>query len=137
MVLRKGRFGPFLSCSDYPACKGIVKIDRKGGVALPKSPPLTTDLACSKCQSPLNLRSSKRGPWLSCSAYPKCKGKGAWKSLDEKQQKALEIALANHEKANPAAIIHKVDGSEVPEGYKPLTAGASSSTDEADGSVEE
>ena len=51
MTRRLGRFGPFLGCIDYPKCKGIVKLNaKKGTVVLPKAPPLTTDLACPKCE---------------------------------------------------------------------------------------
>jgi DNA topoisomerase-1 len=127
MLLRKGRFGPFLSCSNYPTCKGIVKIDRKGFVALPKAPPLATDMPCPKCASPLALRSGKRGPWLSCSKYPKCRGRAAWTKLhedpkqNEKLQKHWQIALENHEKANPVAALRTIDGKTIGENYKPVT----------------
>src|SRR5580765_8414563 len=32
-----------------------------------------TDYTCEKCQSPMVKRMGKRGPFLGCSAYPKCK----------------------------------------------------------------
>lgn len=127
MLLRKGRFGPFLSCSNYPTCKGIVKIDRKGLVSLPKPPPLATEFLCAKCGSPMALRSGKRGPWLSCSKYPKCRGRMAWTKLDEdpKKNQALQkkwlIELANHEKNNPLPTLKTVDGKPIGENYKPVT----------------
>jgi DNA topoisomerase-1 len=119
MMLRKGRFGPFLSCSGYPDCKGIVNLDRKGNVAPPKVPPVTTDIECPKCEAPMNLRNSKRGPWISCSAFPKCRGRLAWNKLDPAVAKKWEIALMEHEKANPVKQIYLVDGKPVPENYKP------------------
>jgi len=120
LQLRKGRYGPFLSCSDYPDCKSIVNLDRKGGVKLPSAPPLLIEeLKCAKCDSPLNLRRSKRGPWLSCSAFPKCRGRLGWKTLTEEQQKDLEMKLMNHEKAHPQPVIKTVDGTPVEAGYPP------------------
>ncbi|MBN1942842.1 MAG: type I DNA topoisomerase [Phycisphaerae bacterium] len=120
MVLRKGKFGPFLSCAKYPDCKGVVNLDRKGCVKHPAVPPLAVDMPCPKCENPtLNLRRSKRGPWLSCSRYPKCRGRVGWTTLDDEKKKALELALMNHEKANPVGKIHKLDGSVVPDDYKP------------------
>ncbi|MBN1556014.1 MAG: type I DNA topoisomerase [Phycisphaerae bacterium] len=120
MVLRKGRFGPFLSCANYPDCKGVVNLDKKGCVKHPAAPPLAVEMKCPKCDSPtLNLRRSKRGPWLSCSRYPKCRGRVGWTTLDDETKKKLELDLMNHEKANPVGKINKLDGTEVPEDYKP------------------
>ncbi|MBI1373486.1 MAG: type I DNA topoisomerase [Phycisphaera sp.] len=135
MLLRKGRFGPFLSCSGYPECKGIVNLDKKGNVSPPKVPPLLTDMECPKCGSPLNLRRSKRGPWLSCSAFPKCRGRQAWTKLSDEDQKKWDLALMNHEKENPQPIIKTVDGSPIGDEYKPRMQGqdASSDSDGSDG----
>jgi DNA topoisomerase-1 len=120
MNRRSGRFGSFLGCVNYPKCKGILKLDpKKGTVVLPKPPPLTTDLPCPKCQSPLNLRRSKRGPWLSCSKYPKCRGRAGWTAIDPKKQGELEAALAEHEKNNPVPAVRTVGGQIVAEGYIP------------------
>ncbi len=120
LQMRKGRYGPFLSCSDYPECKSIVNLDRKGGVKLPSAPPLLIEeLKCAKCDSPLNLRRSKRGPWLSCSAFPKCRGRLGWKTLTDEQQKDLETKLMNHEKAHPQPVIKTVHGWPVEAGYTP------------------
>jgi DNA topoisomerase-1 len=106
MTKRTGRFGAFLGCENYPTCKGIVNLDpKKGFVKLPKAPPLLTDVACPKCQAPLNMRRSKRGPWLSCSKFPKCRGRLAWTSLEPQKQKTLEEQLVAHEKANPVPHI--------------------------------
>ena len=119
MTLRKGRFGPFLSCSNYPDCKGLVKLDKAGCVKPPAPPPLTVDLPCPKCESPLYLRRSKRGCWLSCSKYPKCRGRTGWKTLPDEKRKALELDLMNHEKEHPQPTLRKLDGTPVDETYRP------------------
>ncbi|MCD4824167.1 MAG: type I DNA topoisomerase [Phycisphaerae bacterium] len=120
MNLRKGRFGPFLSCADYPDCKGVVNIDNKGFVKHPSAPPLGIEMDCNKCDSKtMNLRRSKRGPWLSCSRYPKCRGRAAWKGLDEETQKKLELDLMNHENANPQPRIKNLQGQDVGDEYTP------------------
>ena len=120
MLRRTGRFGPFLSCSAYPECDGIVNLDNKGHVKQPKPPPLETNLTCAKCEAPLNLRNSKRGPWLSCSKFPKCRGRLGWSKVEESDQKKWEIALANHEKANPVDPVRTLDGTVVGDDYRPL-----------------
>lgn len=119
MLLRKGRFGPFLSCSNYPDCDGLLNLDKKGTIKPPKIPPLVTDLKCPKCGAPLNLRRSNRGPWLSCSKFPKCRGRMSWAALDKQTKEKWEKALEKHEESNPKATIYKTDGNPVEKNYRP------------------
>ena len=114
MTKRTGRFGVFLSCTRYgdksSPCTGILNLDRKGKVQAPSPPPLVTDLPCPTCQSPMNLRNGVRGPWLGCSRFPKCRGRGKGAEVPEARRKEREAALAQHDKANPVAIIRTLDG---------------------------
>jgi DNA topoisomerase-1 len=121
MLLRRGRFGPFLSCAKYPDCDGIINLDRKGCVSPPKISPLLTDLPCPQCEAPLNLRRGKRGPWLGCSKFPKCRGRLGWNSLGEDIKNKWEQALKAHERAHPQMVIHKLDGTPIGEAYQPQT----------------
>jgi DNA topoisomerase-1 len=123
MLRRKGRFGPFLSCERYPDCGGILNLDKKGRIIAPKVPPLLTDIRCPKCQSPANLRRGSRGPWLSCSAFPKCKGRVGWSTLDKQARDRWLKELEEHEKAHPQPEIRKVDGTPAGEGYAPQIRG--------------
>jgi len=114
-----------MGCVNYPTCKGIVRIDpKKNTVVLPKVPPLQIDIKCEKCDRPLNMRRSARGPWLSCSGFPKCRGRLAWSAVDEKKQAELEALLAAHEKANPVPQLKNTKGDVIGEGYVPVIAGA-------------
>jgi len=119
MLLRKGRFGPFLSCNKYPACDGIVNLDKKGFVIHPKAPPLLTDMKCPKCGAPLNIRRGAHGPWLSCSKFPKCRGRQGWASMDKEMKGIWENALDLHEKAHPLKTILKLNGEPVGDSYRP------------------
>jgi len=110
MIKRTGRFGPFFGCSAYPECDGILKCDKKGRPLAPQPPPLETDLPCPKCESPLYLRNGARGPWLSCSAFPKCRGRGKWAGLEDDVKSKWEAKLAAHEKEHPIPIVHTLDG---------------------------
>jgi DNA topoisomerase-1 len=74
LVHRKGRFGPFLGCSDYPNCKTIVRLDKQGNMLPPKPPPEPTGIRCYKCKEGLLVvRNSRKGPFLGCNRYPKCR----------------------------------------------------------------
>ncbi|MBK7403768.1 MAG: topoisomerase DNA-binding C4 zinc finger domain-containing protein [Phycisphaerales bacterium] len=117
MARRTGRFGPFLATilpegvDGKPGGEGIIlNLDKKGHVTAPSQPPIETDLECEKCGRPLNLRNGVRGPWLGCSGFPKCRGRGKWASLPEDKRAALEAALEAHDKAHPIPIITTLDG---------------------------
>ncbi len=68
MVLKRGRFGPFMACSGYPECRTVVRIARAK-----VAPPEPTDQTCDKCGAPLVIREGRFGRFLSCSTYPTCK----------------------------------------------------------------
>jgi DNA topoisomerase-1 len=116
MVLRTGRFGPFLASVNYPEVNCVINIDRKGRIKYPTLPPLLTDLPCPKCGAPLNLRRGKRGPWLGCSTFPKCKGRSSWSKLERARQRKLNAQLEEHEKAHPEVIIRDLNHRVIPHG---------------------
>ncbi len=79
MAVKSGRRGEFLACSGYPECKTTLnfKRDEAGKVVpLPRAPQPKmpeVDIKCEKCEKPMVIRMSRRGPFLACSGYPKCK----------------------------------------------------------------
>ena len=117
MEKRTGRFGPFLASVNYPEIKTVVNLDKKGGIKYPSPPALLIEsLQCEKCESPMNLRLGKRGPWLGCSTFPKCKGRMGMKTLEDDVRKELESALETHMESNPQIKITTLSGMEIPEG---------------------
>ncbi len=72
MIMRRGLFGPFMSCPDYnadPPCKTFRKLSQKQQ----QKPPEPTGEDCPLCSKPLVLRQGAYGEFVSCSGYPKCK----------------------------------------------------------------
>jgi len=103
MVHRQGRFGPFLGCSDYPNCKTTLKLDKQGNIIPPKPPPEPTSVKCYKCkEGELVIRKSKRGPFLGCNRFPKCRTIISIKQLDnlKKLQQAGQWPPETIEQAN-------------------------------------
>ncbi len=72
MVIRMGRKGRFLACSGYPACKNTFSLDAEGK-KIEGSRPLATSRKCQKCGRFMWLRLGKRGHFLACSGFPKCR----------------------------------------------------------------
>jgi len=117
MELRNGRFGPFLASINYPKTTFVLNLDKKGGVKFPSAPPLVVEeLRCPKCSSAMNLRRGKRGPWLGCSAFPKCRGRMAYSTVEEGLQKKLEKLLDKHDKAHPPLELKSMSGAPIVEG---------------------
>jgi DNA topoisomerase I len=73
MVLKKGRFGPFLACTNYPECKVTKRLIRgEGGkLQVEQLPPI--DEKCPECGKDLTWRRGRFGPFIACSNYPECK----------------------------------------------------------------
>jgi len=87
MVHKSGRFGPFLGCSDYPDCKTTLKLDKQGNVLPPKPPAEPTGIKCHRCKDgELVIRQSRKGPFLGCNRFPKCRTIVGIKQLDHLKQ---------------------------------------------------
>jgi DNA topoisomerase-1 len=62
LVLRKGRYGTFIACSNYPQCKYIKKETEDTGIPCPKN-----------CGGTIIKRKTRRGKiFYGCSKFPKC-----------------------------------------------------------------
>ena len=83
MMIKLGRYGKFLSCSNYPKCKNAKPLDKKdgndkngghGGSSI--DPELKRKLSgkkCDKCGESMEIKQGPYGEFLGCSGYPKCK----------------------------------------------------------------
>ncbi|QPH85174.1 type I DNA topoisomerase [Campylobacter concisus] len=81
LVLRKGRYGEFIACSNFPKCKysrNIAKDNEKSTeasttvAAKPKRELKKLDVPCPKCGGEIVERFSRRGKFYGCANYPKC-----------------------------------------------------------------
>ncbi|MCB1180694.1 MAG: type I DNA topoisomerase [Chlamydiia bacterium] len=70
-TLRHGRYGPFLGCTRYPECKGIVNVPRKGEEIVPQAD--TPPCPAIDCDGKIVSRRSRFGKtFYSCSNFPDC-----------------------------------------------------------------
>jgi DNA topoisomerase-1 len=137
MVKRTGRFGDFLvedkprpvkprgkKAQETPAEPPpfILNLDKKGCIKFPSPPPVVTDIVCPKCGDLMNLRDGKRGPWLGCRAFPKCRGREAFGKLPEEKQQALKAELDAHLATQTTLHLTRRDGVTPVQEGTPLTA---------------
>ena len=66
LVIRKGKYGEFVACSNYPKCKYVKKEEKEAKV-------VEKVAECPKCHKDIVARKTKRGKiFYGCSGYPKC-----------------------------------------------------------------
>ncbi|MFZ2639692.1 MAG: type I DNA topoisomerase [Verrucomicrobiia bacterium] len=73
MIVKSGKNGEFLACSAYPECKTTRNFTRGAAGAIVPEKKEETGIKCEKCGSEMVIKSSRRGPFLACSGYPKCR----------------------------------------------------------------
>lgn len=69
MVIKIGRFGKFLACTNYPECKNIKSLKEFSGQS---NEPEFTGEKCEKCGSRTIFRVGKFGRFIGCEKYPDC-----------------------------------------------------------------
>lgn len=68
MMIKWGRNGRFLSCSNYPKCKNAKPLPGEQQV----HDELAEGKVCNVCGAPMVVKSSRFGKFLGCSRYPEC-----------------------------------------------------------------
>ena len=71
LEIRKGTYGTYLDCMDYPKCKYTYDLSSKN-VAETKQISNNTPSSCPKCGKKLALYIGKFGIFLGCNGFPKC-----------------------------------------------------------------
>jgi DNA topoisomerase I len=101
MLVRHGRYGPFLGCSNYPECKGIVNIPGKDELS-PDEMPACPAIGCSGRMVQRRSRFGK--PFFSCSTFPDCDViVNHLEDLDEKYPNHPKTAYIKKEKKGKRA----------------------------------
>jgi DNA topoisomerase-1 len=73
MVVRLGRNGKFLSCADFPKCKGMLGMDGKTPEESLDKEKYLIPQKCEKCDGKMVLKTGKYGKFWACENYPDCK----------------------------------------------------------------
>jgi DNA topoisomerase III len=73
MIIKWGKNGRFLCCSNYPECKNIKNFTHDENGKVKHLEDQTTDIKCNKCGKPMLVKEGRYGQFLACSGYPECK----------------------------------------------------------------
>jgi DNA topoisomerase-1 len=82
MAVKRGPRGPFLGCTGYPSCRSTkpMTAELREQLKLPAPPPkkpapaVEVTETCPECNSPMKLRQGRKGWFLGCSKFPRCRG---------------------------------------------------------------
>lgn len=86
LVIRKGKYGQFTACSNYPECKYIKKETKE----------VKEIVKCPKCDGMIIEKTSKKGKtFYGCNNYPKCKT-ATWDIPTGKLCPKCQELLVNH-----------------------------------------
>ncbi|OGL53443.1 MAG: DNA topoisomerase I [Candidatus Schekmanbacteria bacterium RIFCSPLOWO2_12_FULL_38_15] len=95
MVIKWGRNGKFLACSNYPECKNTKNFteDESGKIILMEEK--ATGEKCEKCGGDMVVKSGRYGKFLACEKYPECRNtrqiiEGEKGSVEVKEVKMLD-----------------------------------------------
>jgi len=73
MMVKTGRFGKFLACTNYPQCKNTKKMMVNGDGKLEVAQDEVSSEVCENCGAPMVIKTGRFGKFLACSKYPECK----------------------------------------------------------------
>ncbi|AGZ81074.1 type I DNA topoisomerase [Campylobacter fetus] len=82
LVKRKGRFGEFIACLNFPKCKYSRNLKNEAKVE--KKEPQKIGVACPQCGGDIVERFSKKGKFFGCANYPKCNFISKYQPTDQK-----------------------------------------------------
>jgi DNA topoisomerase-1 len=86
----KGRRA-FLGCTGYPECRTTAAVPE--GLRIeppPRVPPKPAGVACPKCGKPMVIRPGRRGEFLACSGFPRCRNAMDLSKLDQLKAQQAE-----------------------------------------------
>jgi DNA topoisomerase-1 len=66
LIMKWGRSGQFLGCSNYPECRHTEPLEHEKAPEAPET-------ACPNCGKPMTPKKSRFGWFLGCTGYPECK----------------------------------------------------------------
>lgn len=99
LVKRKGRFGEFIACLNFPKCKYTKNLANSN--KFEKKEPSKIGIQCPDCGGELVERVGKKGKFYGCANYPKCNFLSKYKPIIDKCPKCnTQMVLKELKKGN-------------------------------------
>jgi DNA topoisomerase-1 len=73
MVIKWGKNGRFLACTNYPECKNTMNFTQDDKGEIRPEERQAAETPCPLCGRPMLLRQGRFGKFLGCTGYPECK----------------------------------------------------------------
>lgn len=74
LVIKQSKRGKFIGCTGFPDCRYLRNfIDEKTQSKIDEGEAAIEGRKCPNCDADLKIASGRFGPFIGCSAYPKCK----------------------------------------------------------------
>ena len=115
MVIKVGKFGPFLACSGYPECTNTRELETSEPGADSDE---TQDETCENCGKPMVVKRGRFGQFLACTGYPECKttrkiiatkqGDDGGQAGSDPRREVPEVRLEPRHQAGPLRRVHRV-----------------------------
>ncbi len=100
LVIRKGKFGSFTACSNYPECKYIKKEEQE----------IVEICNCPNCEGKIIEKKSRKGKvFYGCNNYPKCKTAYWDKPIDKKCPECGEMLTEKNGSIKCSSCDYKED----------------------------
>ena len=100
LVIRQGRYGKFVACSNYPTCKYIKKEEKEEVVIID----------CPKCGKNIVEKRTRKGKiFYGCTGYPNCDFASWYKPTEEKCPECNGILVEKKDELECIACNHKKD----------------------------
>ncbi|MCH7813632.1 MAG: type I DNA topoisomerase [Planctomycetes bacterium] len=89
LKVRRAGMRAFLGCDKYPQCKNTQPMPK--GVRLERKivPVEEAAVSCDKCGRPMLIRVGRRGKFIACSGFPRCRNTKKIEKLEELQADAV------------------------------------------------
>ncbi len=94
LMVKWSRQGEFIACSGYPECDFSSNFRRKENGETELVTREESGIACPLCGNPLVVRKGKRGEFLGCSTFPKCRFTSNFERIESGEIKIVEKAAA-------------------------------------------
>jgi len=104
LVVKRAGARVFLGCNRYPKCKSTASLPEGVRLERKEVPVEEAGFGCERCGRPMHIKTGRRGKFIACSGFPKCRNTKPIEKLEELRQLAADGKLPTFEEADASAL---------------------------------